>query len=92
MSGDDLERLWDLLRPQNTNTLVMAIIAGVIIQILVLLLFRLLGFFLNMLSWLLGLVASLAVALYILNHGVPEALGGEHIDRWIDEARRALGI
>jgi hypothetical protein len=92
LSGDDLERLWEVLRPRDANTLVAAIVAGVVVQILILLLFRVLGFFLNALSWFLGLVASLAVALYILNQGVPEALGGEHVDRWIEEARRSLVI
>ncbi len=92
MSSDDLERFWEVLRPRDTNALVTAIVAGVLVQLLVLLLFRVLGFFLNLLSWLLGMTASLAVALYILNRGVPKEIGGDQINRWIDEARRALGI
>ena len=92
MDGGELERLWDVLRPRDTSALVSAIVVCVVVQIVVLFLFRALGFFLNLLSWLLGLAISVSIALYILNNGVPEALGGEQIDRLIDDARRWLGI
>lgn len=88
-----LDRIRDLFTQASANDWIAAIVIGALIQIVVLLVFRVLGFFLRLASWLLALAAGVAAGLYVLHHGgVPTSLGGEHIDRWIEDARRWIGV
>ena len=93
MLNDWLDRIQDILGQADTNDWIAAIIIGAVVQLLVLLVLRILGFFFRLASWLVASAVGIAVALYILDRqGIPRAIGGGQIDRWIDDVRRWLGI
>ncbi|MEA2514791.1 MAG: hypothetical protein QOJ59_4280 [Thermomicrobiales bacterium] len=93
MVNDALDRIRDVLGHADTNDWIAAIIVGVIVQILVLLVMRVFGFFLRMASWLLASAISIVVALYVLDRrGIPRSIGGRQIDSLIDDARRFIGV
>lgn len=93
MVNDVVDRIRDVLGEADANDWVVAIIIGVLIQLLVLLIFRVVGIFFRMASWVIASVIAVLVALWILDRrGIPESIGGRRIDDWIDDARRAIGI
>ncbi len=92
MFNDWLDRVQDLLSDADANDWIAAILIGAAVQILVLLLFRILGFFFRMLTWVVASLIGVAVALYVLDRrGVPRAIGGGRIDQWIDGVRGLIG-
>ncbi len=93
MLNDALDRIREVLNEADTNDWIAAVIVGALVQILVLFVMRVFGFFLRMASWLLATAISIVVALYILDRrGVPRSIGGRQIDSWIEDARRFLGV
>jgi purine-cytosine permease-like protein len=91
--NDWLDRVRDVLNQADTNDWIAAVIVGALILIVVLVLLRIVGFFFRMASWLVALAAGVAVALSILDRqGVPRSIGGMQIDRWIEDARRWIGV
>jgi hypothetical protein len=93
MLNDWLDRVRDVLNDADGNDWIAAVIIGAAVQILVLLLFRVLGFFFRMATWFVASLVGVAVALYILDRqGIPGAIGGGQIDQWIDDVRRLIGF
>ena len=88
---DELDRLWEAVRPTDANTLVTAVIAGALVQLLVLLVLRVIGVVLRTLRLLVASAAGVGTALYVLNRGIPRSIGGREIERWLDDARRLIG-
>jgi hypothetical protein len=93
MLNDWLNRVQDVLSDADANDWLVAVIIGAAVQILVLLLFRILGFFFRMATWFVASLIGVAVTLYILDReGVPRSIGGGQIDRWIDDVRGYIGV
>ena len=93
MLNDWLDRIREVLRDADTNDWIVAVIAGALVQIVVLLVLRVVGVFFRMASWLLASAVGIVVAVYILDRqGVPRAIGGRRVDEWIDDARRWIGV
>jgi len=93
MLNDWLDRVRDVLSDADANDWIAAVIIGAAVQILVLLLFRILGFFFRMATWFVASLIGVAVALYILDRkGVPRAIGGQQIDQWFDDVRGYIGV
>jgi sugar phosphate permease len=93
MLNDWLDRIREVIQDADTNDWIAAVLAGVIVQVIVLLLFRVIGIFFRMASWVMASAISIVVALYILDRqGIPHAIGGRQVDEWIDDARRWIGI
>jgi sugar phosphate permease len=93
MVNDVLDRIRDVLGDADANDWVVAIVIGVLIQLMVLLIFRVVGIFFRMASWVMASIVGVLVGLWVLDRrGIPESIGGRRIDEWIDDARRAIGI
>lgn len=93
MLNDWLDRVRDVLSDSDGNDWIAAVIIGAAVQILVLLLFRILGFFFRMATWFVASLVGVAVTLYILDRqGVPRTIGGGQIDQWIDDVRGFIGV
>ena len=93
MLDDWLDRVQDVLNRADTNDWIAAIIIGVAVQFLVLLVLRILGFVFRLASWFVAAAVGIAVALYFLDrNGLPDAIGGGQLDRWIDGVRQWLGV
>jgi hypothetical protein len=92
MLNDWLDRIQDLISDADVNDWIAAIIIGLVVQFLVLLLFRFLGFFVRMATWFIASLIGVGVALFILDRqGVPRSIGGRQIDQWIDDIRGFIG-
>jgi hypothetical protein len=93
MLNDWLDRIRDALNQADTNDWIAAVIIAALAMLIVLLVLRIVGFLFRFVRWLLALAAAAAVGLYILDHrGVPSGIGGDQIERWIEHARRYLGV
>jgi hypothetical protein len=93
MLNDVIDRVREVLNDADGNDWIAAVVVGVVVQLIVLLLFRVVGIFFRMASWVIASAISVVAALYILDRqGIPRSIGGRQVDEWIDDARRWIGV
>jgi hypothetical protein len=91
--SDLLDRIQDAISDARGNDWVVAIGVAILVQIVLLFVFRILGMFLRTATFMLATVVAIVVAVIVLDHhGLPDYLGGDQLNRWIDDLRGRLDV